>query len=72
LINDDKYNNKQLVILNIDKDTLYDFIASNYNKLTKEELKDILLEYIYAVYKTAYNTHDIINELLDRWEDINE
>jgi len=72
LINDDKYNNKQLVILNIDKDTLYDFIASNYNKLTKEELKDVLLEYIYAVYKTAYNTHDIINELLDRWEDINE
>ena len=72
MINDDKYNNKQLVILNIDKDTLYDFIASNYNKLTKEELKDVLLEYIYAVYKTAYNTHDIINELLDRWEDINE
>lgn len=31
----------------------YDFIAKNYYKFSKEELKDIILELDYAIYSEA-------------------
>lgn len=39
----------------------YDFICSNYYKMSKEELKDIIKELLYAVYENATKAeHDII------------
>lgn len=38
-----------------------DFIANNYNKLSKEELRDILLEYIYVADEKAQQ--EVINSL---------
>lgn len=34
----------------------YDFIANNYTSMSKAELKDILLEYIYAIRRVPHNT----------------
>lgn len=61
---------KSEIIEYIKADALYDYIANKYNQLTKEELRDLLLEYIYAVYKTGYNNSYIVIELLDRWGDL--
>lgn len=38
----------------------YDFICNNYYKMSKEELKDITKELLYAVYENAKDEHDII------------
>lgn len=43
---------------------LYDYIANNYWKMTKEELKDVCLEAIY----TADNDEEIGDNLNSRWE----
>ncbi len=34
----------------IEEDRLYDYIANNYYKMSQEDLKDIVLELVYAVY----------------------
>ena len=51
----------------------YDLVACNYYLLGHEEMKDILLEYIYAFEKITqydnYKKEDIVNELKERWED---
>ena len=38
-----------------------DFISNHYNELTKEELRDILLEYIYVTDKESQK--EVINSL---------
>lgn len=43
--------------------TLYDFVANNYWKMSKEVLKDIALEAIYS----ADSDSEIGEELKDRW-----
>ena len=42
--------------------TLYDFIANNYWKMSKEELKDVCLEAVYL----ADNDEEIGKELEER------
>lgn len=44
----------------MNNDMEYDFIANNYTSMSKSELKDILLEYIYAVHNSSSN-----NEISD-------
>jgi helix-turn-helix protein len=47
----------------------YDYICNNYHKMSKEELKDIAKELLYAVYdnvtKAEHNEilEDVANEL---------
>lgn len=48
------------------KNASYDFIANNYYKLSKEQLKDILLEYIYVADKDT--EEEAIDNLKERWE----
>lgn len=44
----------------------YDFIANNYYTMTKDELKDIILELDYALsWDSSYE--DVAEELKDRW-----
>ena len=56
------------------EDKSYDWIANNYHKLSKEELKDIILETLYAIHTTAYlGEEDCIltdarYNLIERWE----
>lgn len=44
----------------------YDFIANNYLKYSKEELKNILLEFIYARYED-YSKDEIIENIKERY-----
>ena len=48
------------------KEASYDFIANNYYKLSKEQLKDILLEYIYVVDEDT--EEEAIENIKERWE----
>ena len=38
------------IILAIKKGKLYDYIASNFYKISKEDLRDLILEIIYMIY----------------------
>jgi len=55
-------------------DSSYDYIANNYYKFTPEELKDIILELLYAIHTTAYlgEEHFVLEqakyEITERWE----
>ena len=51
----------------IEEDCLYDWIASNYWKLSKEELKDIILELDYALYVHQIEDSVIVAELISRF-----
>lgn len=61
------------VIENMEQDTSYDFIANNYWKLSKEELKDICLELTYAIHRHEQFGDDVketaIDGLKERWEE---
>lgn len=49
----------------------YDYICSNYYKMSKEELKDITKELLYAIYDNVINTkeHDtIMNNVAEELE----
>lgn len=59
----------------IKNDNAYDFIAQNYNRFSKEQLKDIILEYMFAVYEANKGTTEtyeiesnVIEELTERWD----
>jgi hypothetical protein len=47
------------IISALNNDDLYDYIASNYYKMSKEELKNLLLEYIYIFYKATNQLNEI-------------
>ena len=46
----------------MDEEKEYDFIANNYTSMTKDELKRILLEYIYAVHQEGKTTEESVRE----------
>lgn len=51
----------------------YDFIANNYHKFSKEELKDITKELLYAIYDNPIvkSEHDeILSSVAEELEDI--
>lgn len=50
----------------INAESKYDFIAQNYYKMSKEDLKRICLELIYAI--GSFEMEDAIEELKD-WAD---
>ena len=57
----------------LSKDKAYDYIANNYMAFRKEELKDIILELLYAIH-TDGDEDDILNsagtELTERWMEV--
>ena len=67
------HNLKERMLNSVRNDMLYDFVANNYSSMSKQEIKDIALEAIYAFYEaieTAYDPKklkaDLTNELEDR------
>ena len=48
----------------LDEDREYDFIANNYHHMRINELKDILLEYMYAIHREE-NEQDIKDQIRD-------
>ena len=62
-------DNREKMIEALRNRNYYDFIANNYYTFTKEELKDILLEFAFELSKHKENNlHDVVQELKDRWE----
>ena len=72
------------ILEKVKEGALYDYIAANYYKLSDGELKDLLLEYIYAFWQATRQLEEIsarragelkeelydnIKELLDYYED---
>ena len=49
---------------------LYDFLSSDYYKMTKEDLRDIAKElyYNYIYDKQVYSEEDLIEKLKEMWE----
>ena len=53
----------------------YDFICNNYYKMSKEELKDIIKELLYAVHDNTEEAehnkilNDVASELADVYEE---
>lgn len=68
---------KDKIIENIKNDMIYDYIYDNYYLLSKEELKTILLEYIYIFIKSkeelkeisAYRAEELEKNLLENIEE---
>lgn len=62
---------KQEIFKAISKDEIYDYIANNYYMLSKELLKDIILEALWSGYNSCgtnkYND-ELLSNLADRWE----
>lgn len=52
----------------------YDFIANNYYKYNKEELKDVVKELLYAIYtNVTKDEHDkILNDVAEELADQND
>lgn len=52
----------------------YDYITSNYYKMSKEELKDIAKELLYSIYENTLETEhdkileDVTKELTDQYD----
>lgn len=58
-------------VLKNNPDGAYDFICNNYYKMSKEELKDITKELLYAVYDnvTKAEHNKILNDAATELED---
>lgn len=53
------------------KKASYGFIANNYHNLSKEQLKDILLEYIYVTdSESEKEARENLAERWDFWEEV--
>lgn len=52
-------------VLKNDPDHAYDHICENYYKLSKDELKDIVKELLYAIYKnvTTAEHNEVLNDV---------
>lgn len=62
---------KDEIMKAIEENTIYDFIANNYWQMSKEELKDVLLE---AIWVSSCGDEEVFNQALasslsERWED---
>jgi len=61
---------KEETLKAIEEGRLYDFIADNYYRLTKDELKDILLEVIWSnISNEEENKQYLLGNLAERWSD---
>ena len=63
---------KELIeVLKNNRNGAYDFIANNYYKMSKEELRDITKELLYAVYDnmTEAEHNKILNDVAAELED---
>lgn len=60
---------KDEIMKAIEENRLYDLIASDYYKMSKEELKDVLLEVIWNCNEDGSMNLSIANSLSERWED---
>lgn len=58
----------------IDDDRLYDYVASHYYEMDKDDLKDVILELTYALSDALSKADEkaVLNsarsELADRWD----
>ena len=55
----------------LNSDRLYDYIANHYWEMSKEELKDVLLEVIYSCQKRS-DIDSISESLEERWDMIED
>lgn len=61
---------KDQVMQAIEEGRLYDFIADNYWNMSKEELKDVLLEVIWSnISNEEENKIYLLGNLAERWSD---
>lgn len=56
---------EQEIIQAIKKGKLYDYIANNFYKISKEDLKDLILEIIYMIYYDYEYSIDTDRQLLN-------
>ena len=61
-------NVRENLIKALSEDKGYDFIANHYYEFTKEELKDMCLEFLYTLYKCDYDEAEVIEYLAERWD----
>lgn len=65
-------------ILKYNPDSAYDFISNNYYKMSKEELRDVAKELLYAVNNNVTETEhnkildDVAEELNDFYVDVED
>ena len=63
---------KDEIMKAIEENKLYDFIANNYWNMTKEELKDVILELAWVCGDIETNDasrQELLANLSERWED---
>lgn len=63
---EDTYSRERLLEA-LNSDRLYDYIANHYWEMSKEELKDVLLEVIYSCQKRS-DIDSISESLEERWD----
>lgn len=62
-------------VLKNNPDNAYDFICNNYYNMSKEELKDVIKELLYAIHtntdKAEHNKilNDVATELAENYEE---
>lgn len=62
-------------VLKNNPDGAYDFICNNYYKMSKEELKDVAKELLYAIHSNTDKTEhdkmldDVATELAESYEE---
>lgn len=66
--------NEFIEVLKNNPNHAYDYISNNYYKMSKDELKDIAKELLYAIYTTNKTEHDemlksVGDELTELYED---
>lgn len=57
---------EQEIIQAIKKGKLYDYIANNFYKISKEDLRDLILEIIYMIYYDYEYSIDGNRQLLNK------
>lgn len=65
---------EQEILKAIENDSIFDYIANNYWNMSRDMLKAILLEYIYALYEVENHrvepweaVDNVIENLKDLW-----
>lgn len=56
---------EQEIIQAIKKGKIYDYIANNFYKISKEDLRDLILEIIYMIYYDYEYSIDADRQLLN-------
>ena len=58
---------EQEIIQAIKRGKLYDYIANNFYKISKEDLRDLILEIIYMIYYDYEYSIDADRQLLNEY-----